>query len=681
MQVIQVMNNIIDYIEQHICQEIDYESLAKIGCCSIYNIQRLFSYITGLSIVEYVRRRRLTLAAEKLCSGKGTVLDIANKYGYKSPESFARAFKAFHNITPSSVQKLGGKYQSFPRICYQMVGGGIPTGGEDAPLPAIVTQIVEKEAFWVLGIENKKSERIFDPNCSACWDEFYQAKADEAISPFRTESGYLGVFCSSDPGYWNYLIGAPVQEGCQPPRGMFLRKFPVMTYAVITHEPVPTRDQANRNIGRLVAYAHGGGWECPSGYERRFDPIMFVECYPQGEEGAYRVEIWLPLNKIQAEEDLYNALYHFSNMRASCVADLPEDLDLSEYNESEKEWIMRGLPEVRDQLLALYEGISLYAQQSFNYERTAALLARKGGVMQLNREARNYLDALFITLIRLLDFGVVDASGTSITVSKAVLKTIEPSWGQKFKFHASFLEQFSWICRVICWKGNLEADWKHCDTVEFVWDDPAVLYTWRQLVEYDKNFFYFQHGDYRRFSRSGRKKPLDRLPEGVIRRVLGQELFELWGEMHRRIHALFGDTAAWGGENLYQGYGDFGLIQRYDLSTKNYAYIDVITKSNWLMVSIHFDKNYFAGLPGIYRQLDPKIQEAILNLPKCMENESQCKEICKKARMAVFDADIYPDKVMYICHYTNINISIESASDIDRIIPLFKHLQTGMEWK
>lgn len=165
--------------------------------------------------------------------------------------------------------------------------------------PEIVSCLTHRKAYYVLGIENKKSELIHDPKCPACWEEFFQVKADETIRKYQAEGGLLGVFCTSEPGYWNYLIGGIVKDITEAPRGMYLREFPESDYAIITHEPVNSMAESDAQIGRLVGYAHGG-WVCPEGYARDNGPIMFIESYPTPDEnGKYRFEVWIPLKKSQ----------------------------------------------------------------------------------------------------------------------------------------------------------------------------------------------------------------------------------------------------------------------------------------------------------------------------------------------------------------------------------------------
>ncbi|MCL2388336.1 MAG: helix-turn-helix transcriptional regulator, partial [Defluviitaleaceae bacterium] len=100
MDWIERLNKAIVCIEENITEEIEYAQLAKIACCSSYQFQRMFSYIAGVPLPEYIRRRKISLAAVDLQSGE-KIIDVALKYGYTSPTAFNRAFQSIHGIAPS----------------------------------------------------------------------------------------------------------------------------------------------------------------------------------------------------------------------------------------------------------------------------------------------------------------------------------------------------------------------------------------------------------------------------------------------------------------------------------------------------------------------------------------------------------------------------------------------------
>lgn len=86
MDLLDRMNGAMEYIEENIAGEIDFEKIARMACCSVNHFQRMFSYITGVSLSEYIRRRKLTVAAFELQNGNSKVIDLAIKYGYDSPD-------------------------------------------------------------------------------------------------------------------------------------------------------------------------------------------------------------------------------------------------------------------------------------------------------------------------------------------------------------------------------------------------------------------------------------------------------------------------------------------------------------------------------------------------------------------------------------------------------------------
>ena len=123
--VAEKLNLVIEYIESHLTDEIDQDEIAKIACCSYYDVGRMFSLIANINISDYIRKRRLTLAGAELKYNGAKVIDVALKYGYDSPVSFARAFQAFHGFNPSLADKSENVLVMFPRLVYQLCVKGI----------------------------------------------------------------------------------------------------------------------------------------------------------------------------------------------------------------------------------------------------------------------------------------------------------------------------------------------------------------------------------------------------------------------------------------------------------------------------------------------------------------------------------------------------------------------------
>ena len=115
----------IDYIEENLTETIDYEMVAAQSFSSSYHFQRVFSILCGFTIGEYIRNRRLSLAGTELATSDVKVIDVALKYGYESPDSFAKAFQKFHGILPSQARNNGSMLKSYSRLVlkFSLEGG------------------------------------------------------------------------------------------------------------------------------------------------------------------------------------------------------------------------------------------------------------------------------------------------------------------------------------------------------------------------------------------------------------------------------------------------------------------------------------------------------------------------------------------------------------------------------
>lgn len=110
------LNNLIDKIEENLTEKIEYKDLAKIVGTSSYTIQRIFAFLTGITLTEYIRKRRLSKAAEELLSTDIKIIDLAIKYQYESPISFSNSFKKMHGVSPQNLRKNNTKVKAFPKI-------------------------------------------------------------------------------------------------------------------------------------------------------------------------------------------------------------------------------------------------------------------------------------------------------------------------------------------------------------------------------------------------------------------------------------------------------------------------------------------------------------------------------------------------------------------------------------
>ena len=120
MSMLEQLNAPLEYIEENLSKNIDFKEVSVLASCSQSYFKRIFSSLTGITITEYIRRRRVTLAAFDINKNSVRVIDIANKYGYSSPDSFTKAFKAFHGITPSQAKIEGNWLKVYSQIVFQL---------------------------------------------------------------------------------------------------------------------------------------------------------------------------------------------------------------------------------------------------------------------------------------------------------------------------------------------------------------------------------------------------------------------------------------------------------------------------------------------------------------------------------------------------------------------------------
>lgn len=183
----------VSYIENNLDGEINIEKAAEKAFVSTFYFQKIFCVLCGFTIGEYIRYRRLSLAGEELSQGNAKVIDVALKYGYDSPDSFARAFTKFHGITPSAAKEHGTVLRSFAPIKLKLTleGGTM-----------IDYRITEKPAFTVLGvttpIENDTS--ISYNVIPTLWDEHYKNGGGEKIR------GDFGACIYCDEKTFTYMI-------------------------------------------------------------------------------------------------------------------------------------------------------------------------------------------------------------------------------------------------------------------------------------------------------------------------------------------------------------------------------------------------------------------------------------------------------------------------------------------
>lgn len=282
MEWIERLNKAINYLEEHITEEINYEELAQTAGCSAYHFQRMFAYMAGIPLSEYIRRRRMSLAAVDLQGSSVKIIDIGLKYGYSSPTAFNRAFQSVHGITPSLARKEGIAVKSYPPISFKITVKGVEE---------MNYRIEEKGAFRIVGIAQPLYKEI-EKNFSVVPQMWQKAATDgtlEKLLPMMNGQpmGVLGVSACNDEENWKYYIAVASSADVQDDT---LEEYmvPAFTWAIFAGAGTGLSIQELEQ--RIITE-----WLPTSGYEYANGPDIEVYLDPNPEDTKY--EVWIPVRK------------------------------------------------------------------------------------------------------------------------------------------------------------------------------------------------------------------------------------------------------------------------------------------------------------------------------------------------------------------------------------------------
>lgn len=280
MEWIDRLNSAIEYIEEHLTDEIDYEQLGRIACCSAYHFQRMFTYMAGVPLSEYIRRRKMSLAAVDLQGEGKKIIDVAGKYGYSSPTAFNRAFQSIHGIAPSAVKNEGVAVKSFPTLTFKLTVKGVEE---------MNYRIESKEAFRIVGVSvplQKDIEKNFAVIPSK-WEEIsMNGTLQKLLGMMDTPPmGVLGVSTCNDTEPWKYYIAVSTSKEKD-----HLEEYtvPAATWAIF---PGTGTNQSIQELERRVVTE----WLPTSGYEYGDAPDIEVYLNPDPQNAQY--EVWIPVVK------------------------------------------------------------------------------------------------------------------------------------------------------------------------------------------------------------------------------------------------------------------------------------------------------------------------------------------------------------------------------------------------
>jgi len=288
------MNEIMRYIDEHITEEIDMHEIAKIACSSVNHFQRIFAFTAGISLKEYSRRRRLSLAALELQESNIKIIDLAMKYGYDSPDSFTRAFQKMHGITPTLARTTDMKLKSCPKLTFQLDVMG------ETPLSY---RILKKEGFELIGKGIMLDTDNMTEEIQAFWQESYSKGICKKLYQLSKGEILFDVIAYQEDAdnrisfHIAYENKVKLQEVT---KNYEILKIPASTWVVFTlEEPITffesSLEEATQYTEVLWNKAYNE-WLPASGY---MDATPIIEAFYSD-----RVELWIPVKKKRIEVNI-----------------------------------------------------------------------------------------------------------------------------------------------------------------------------------------------------------------------------------------------------------------------------------------------------------------------------------------------------------------------------------------
>lgn len=283
MEWIDRLNHAINYMEENMTDTIDFDMVAKIAGCSTYHFQRMFTYMAELPLSEYIRRRKMSLAAVDLQEKNRKVIDVGLKYGYDSPTAFNRAFKSIHGIAPSKVRESGVLLKAYPPISFRITIKG------DCEMNY---RIEKKEAFRVVGI-SMPLEKEIEKNFAIVPQMWHKAATDGTVERLASlmegpPNGLLGVSSCNEEDEWKYYIAVTSQKPLDKELEEYM--IPASTWAIFSGEGKNTSIQELEK--RIVTE-----WLPTSGYE--YGNAADIEVYLNADPENVKYEVWIPIVKKQ----------------------------------------------------------------------------------------------------------------------------------------------------------------------------------------------------------------------------------------------------------------------------------------------------------------------------------------------------------------------------------------------
>lgn len=289
LEIIKDINNAIEYIEDNLGSNISIDEIAKVAFTSRYHFQRMFHALTGVTLTEYIRNRRLTLAGEELSSKDVKIIDVAAKYGYESPDAFTKAFQRLHGSTPSMIKKGNTRLKSFPKLSFQ-----ISIKGECE----INYRIVKQDEFKFFGVDflttliDNALYKEIPEFCDKIWEDGTHLKINEFLGYSKMNMLYGIHYDFKEDGSRKYMMGWKVPDK-DIPNEYKIVNIPSCTWAVFDGRGDNLNTLAIADLWRLI-YSE---WFPSSGFEQIEGPCIEKYFWDDDQYINYSCELWIPVKR------------------------------------------------------------------------------------------------------------------------------------------------------------------------------------------------------------------------------------------------------------------------------------------------------------------------------------------------------------------------------------------------
>lgn len=293
MNNLQLIEKVLYYIDEYIYEELTYERLAEVFGYSAFHFHKIFTSVTALSITEYIRKRRLTMAHKKLCETTETVADICYSVGFKSIQTFNRVFKDTFGMQPLVAREKQAKitYRSVEEIVT-----GYLKRVEVEGVFSIEPRFEEREEFVIAGYRKHTRE-----GADAIGESWFELKSSlDAIARKNEHTMYgfedYSEEFSADPLAFYYIAGVEVDKNTILPEGVYRKVVQKAEYAVFT----VNGNNASREIGKALRYIYFI-WLPNSEYCMDENALFDFEYYDERWDcqfAAAQMEIYIPVKKM-----------------------------------------------------------------------------------------------------------------------------------------------------------------------------------------------------------------------------------------------------------------------------------------------------------------------------------------------------------------------------------------------